>query len=31
LHQNYLKEPDELRTKLEWAYGIRCADTKRPI
>ena len=27
---NYLKEPDEVNASLEWVYGIRCADVKRP-
>lgn len=31
LHQNYLKEPEDIKTKLEWVYGIRCGDTKRPL
>ena len=31
LHQNYLKEPEEVKSKLEWVYGIRCGDTKRPL
>lgn len=30
LHQNYLKEPEDIKIKLEWVYGIRCSDTKRP-
>ena len=28
---NYLKVPDEVKTRLEWAYGIRCQDTKRAL
>ena len=28
---NYIKEPDEIKAKLEWVYGIRCADAKRPL
>jgi len=28
---NYVREPDEVKTKLEWVYGIRCSDTKRPL
>ena len=28
---NYIREPEELKAKLEWVYGIRCADTKRPL
>lgn len=28
---NYLRTPDELKTKLEWVYGIRTLDCKRPI
>ena len=28
---NYLKEPDEVNASLEWVYGIRCADVKRPL
>ena len=31
LNQNYLKEPEDTKTKLEWVYGIRCADTKKPL
>jgi len=31
LNQNYMKEPEDIKTKLEWVYGIRCADTKRPL
>lgn len=31
LSQNYLKEAEDVKTKLEWVYGIRCADTKRPV
>jgi hypothetical protein len=26
-----LKEPEEIRCKLEWVYGIRCGDTKRSV
>ena len=28
---SYLKEPDEVNASLEWVYGIRCADVKRPL
>jgi len=28
---NYIKEPDEIKSKLEWVYGIRCGDTKRAL
>lgn len=26
---NYLKNPDEVKIRLEWVYGVRCQDTKR--
>ena len=28
---NYLKKPNDIKVKLEWAYGIRTADVKRPL
>ena len=28
---NYLKVPEELKAKLEWVYGLRCADNKRAV
>lgn len=28
---NYLKPMDEIKMRLEWVYGIRCQDTKRPL
>ena len=28
---NYLRVPDELKVKLEWVYGIRTLDCKRPL
>jgi WD40 repeat protein len=28
---NYLKVPDELKVKLEWVYGLRTLDCKRPM
>lgn len=28
---NYVREPDEIKAKLEWVYGVRCADAKRPV
>lgn len=28
---NYLRVPDELKVKLEWVYGIRTLDCRRPL
>jgi hypothetical protein len=28
---NYLRVPDELKVKLEWVYGMRTLDCKRPM
>ena len=28
---NYLKQVDELKVSLEWVYGFRCSDVKRPL
>jgi WD40 repeat protein len=28
---NYLRVPEEVKGKLEWVYGIRCADTQHAL